>query len=276
MTADALRLLKSRELSAFGRRWSAELAAAIDMTRYVGHRTSAFGLGTATRSPVDAGGGAALQVAQGAAVNCQHVVFNPHAHCTHIETLAHVTVDGPDVADLQLPGWMLAVLVTVPTARLVETGERGPQTASDADQVIPAAPIRAALTQWREVQALIVRPAPSVADVEDYSATNPPYFTTEAIAEIARSELRHLCVELPSIDREQDGGTTPNHRIWWGLADNARRAGDAKWPSRTITELLRVPARLPDGPGLLALQVAPFTGDAAPCRVLFAPLRLLE
>ena len=52
-------------------------------------------------------------------------------------------------------------------------------------------------------------------------------------------------VDLPSVDREVDGGRLEAHHAFWGLPDNPRH-------HCTITELVYVPSNAPDGMYLLA------------------------
>ena len=80
----------------------------------------------------------------------------------------------------------------------------------------------------------------------------------------------HLLTNLPSVDREQCGGHTPNHRTLWGLGPASRDYSSVKYPGRTLTELIRTDFALDDGEYVLSLHIAPFDTDAAPSRpVLF-------
>ena len=73
----------------------------------------------------------------------------------------------------------------------------------------------------------------------------------------------HLLIDLPSIDKEQDGGEFAGHKSFWVGANGVRHGA-------TITELIYVPNSISDGIYLLNLQFAPFENDAAPSRpVLF-------
>ena len=97
-----------------------------------------------------------------------------------------------------------------------------------------------------------------------------PYLTEDA-ARLCAAGFHHLLVDLPSVDREDDGGGLYAHRAFWGLDDGQTALGDKPAPTRTITELCRLPAPVGDGLYLLSLQVAPLAADAAPSRpVLFA------
>jgi hypothetical protein len=91
--------------------------------------------------------------------------------------------------------------------------------------------------------------------------------------------VQHLVVDLPSVDREDDGGHLLAHRAWWQLPPRGSSDGAAAPPpqalsTRTITELAYVPEGVPDGAYLLNLQVAPLELDAVLNRPVL--LRLLS
>ena len=77
-------------------------------------------------------------------------------------------------------------------------------------------------------------------------------------------EIEHLLVDLPSVDQEIDGGALRAHNAFFGPESSPRA-------NATISELLCVPEGLQEGPGLLALQVAPIVNDASPSRPVWFP-----
>jgi hypothetical protein len=96
-----------------------------------------------------------------------------------------------------------------------------------------------------------------------YSDTNPPYLTEDAMRHIASLGIQHLLIDLPSVDKEKDGGKVACHHIFWNYPTNPQT-------SRTITELIYVPNTVLDGAYLLNLQIASLENDASPSKpVLF-------
>ena len=76
---------------------------------------------------------------------------------------------------------------------------------------------------------------------------------------IVERGIRHLMVDMPSVDREEDSGALVAHHCFW------------QWPHEprincTITEMIYVPNEVTDGIYLVIFNVAPFDGDAAPSR----------
>jgi hypothetical protein len=72
-------------------------------------------------------------------------------------------------------------------------------------------------------------------------------------------DVQHLLIDLPSVDRESDGGALAFHHAFWNVPQNPDF-------NRTITELIFVDSAIEDGNYILELQVAPFENDASPSR----------
>ena len=77
--------------------------------------------------------------------------------------------------------------------------------------------------------------------------------------------VEHLLVDLPSVDREVDGGRLEAHRAFWGVPESPRH-------QCSITELIYMPSSAPDGMYVLHLSVAPMQNDAATSRPVLYPL----
>ena len=190
------------------------------------------------------------QVAQGGAVNFNDIQFNPHSHVTHTECLGHIT-EGFYSINKQLKNFFfLAELITV-----------APEE-NNGDFIISDKQLNYALGNHKP-EALVIRTLPNVQSKKsmDYSNTNPPYLQETAIEFLVEHGIQHLLVDLPSVDRERDGGRLAGHKAFWGIEDKIRQ-------NATITELIFVPNSIVDGTYLLNLQVAPFENDAAPSRTI--------
>ncbi len=259
-----------------GRELVGVLAEAIDLSRpvRVGGGTSAFGLGHAAAEPVDIGGGRRLATREGGSVNCFDLTCNAHGHGTHTESVRHITDDGPNVDAVAPIGWMVARVVWLRPVPLRRSGESYLGSCDKSDKIVSGAALLAATGGLDGIDALVIGTEPYHRhEAVDFSGKNPAYLSAEAAAVIAASDVQHLVVDLPSIDREDDGGTTPNHRAFWGLKKGERASATASHPQRTITELVCLPADVEAGIYALSLQVAPIASDAAPSRPVLVPLR---
>ena len=99
-----------------------------------------------------------------------------------------------------------------------------------------------------------------------YSGTNPTYLSPEFTACTGyANNIKHLIVDLPSVDREEDGGLLKAHHAFWQYPENPRM-------SSTITELAYITDEVADGHYLLQIQIAAFESDASPSKPILYPL----
>lgn len=191
--------------------------------------------------------------------NFNNIFFNPHGHGTHTECLGHITRDFYSV-NLHLKAFFfLAELVTI-----------GPYQQGD-DRVITKIQIRAALAE-KKPEAIIIRTLPNDKGKmsRKYSNTNPPYLDSEAARFLRDVGVKHLLIDLPSVDKEHDEGKLLAHKAFWNVTDVDRLNPDARLDA-TITEMIYVPDDISDGSYLLNLQMASFENDASPSKpVLYA------
>jgi kynurenine formamidase len=138
-----------------------------------------------------------------------------------------------------------------------------PTQIENGDKIIMKNSIEAALEGYQKEEALMIRSLPNRADKirRMYSGTNPTYLHHEAITFIIDKGIKHLLVDLPSVDREEDGGKLLAHKAFWNYPDRIDY-------EKTITELIFVPDELKDGSYYINIQIPPFELDAAPSRVL--------
>ncbi|MEZ0129219.1 cyclase family protein, partial [Flavobacterium sp. LBUM151] len=117
------------------------------------------------------------------------------------------------------------------------------------------------------IEALIIRTLPNQKDKKSrkYSNTNPPYLSEEAAIFIRESEIQHLLIDLPSVDKEHDQGKLLAHKAFWNVKDTHNLNNDARFEA-TITEMIFVPNEIEDGDYLLNLQIASFENDASPSK----------
>lgn len=232
--------------------YRADLANPIDCSVPVsGRGTTAWGLGPARIAPHREGDFTG-SIAAGASVNFNDIAFNPHAHGTHTECLGHIAEMVFSVNQSPPAPLMPARLVTL-LPREVTGG-----------QALSAKQLAEALPDLQE-EAVILRThlASEGLPSHAWSGTNPPYLEADAAAWLADKGVRHLLLDLPSVDPERDGGALAAHKAFWGLPDTPRHGA-------TITELIAVPASAADGLYLLNLQMAAIENDASPSRpVLF-------
>ncbi len=188
------------------------------------------------------------KVSEGASINFNDIHFNPHAHGTHTECVGHITEDFRSVNTSLKRFFYLAEVITV-----------APEY-KKGDMVISRAQLKSILKK-RSPEALVIRTLPNTASKkrQNHSNTNWPYLEKSAARFIRELGVKHLLIDQPSVDKEQDKGKLLAHREFWNYPESPR--DDA-----TITEMIYVSNRIKDGLYVLDLQMAPFVNDAAPSR----------
>ncbi|MBI5916306.1 MAG: cyclase family protein [Bacteroidetes bacterium] len=190
--------------------------------------------------------------AQGGPVNFVNIRLNPHGNGTHTECVGHIAKEKFTIHQCLTRFHFLAKLVTIYPSKL-----------PNGDRAVLKKQLEEVL-QPGETEAFILRTMPNDGRklTANYSGTNPPYLHPEAAAYLADCGVGHLLLDLPSVDREEDGGKLLAHRAFWrygGSTDNIRQ-------NCTITELIFAPNEIQDGLYLLNLQTASFEIDASPSK----------
>lgn len=240
--------------------WEADLDNGVDVSipiRGGGRGVRCWGVDYPSIAPHQAGDFIG-SVQAGASVNFNDISFNPHAHGTHTECLGHITSEGESVLNSAPEPWILARLVSI-----VPDNQK-------KDRVVTRSQLENVLSE-SPPEAVVLRtlPNPESKKTARYSESNPPYLEADAALWLRSRGVLHLLLDLPSVDREEDGGALAAHKAFWGLPEHPR-------PRATISELIYVPDHVPDGMYLLNLQMAAFENDASPSRPILFPLSPIQ
>ena len=194
------------------------------------------------------------KVSEGSSTNFNNIFFNPHGHGTHTECLGHMTHDFYSINQCLKQFFFMAELVSI-----------SPEERND-DFVITKSQIENSLN-GKTPEAIIIRTLPNNSDKKskNYSHTNPPYLLEEAATYIREIGIKHLLIDLPSVDREEDEGKLLAHKAFWNVKNTTILNDDARLDC-TITELIYVDDSVSDGTYLLSLQIASFENDASPSK----------
>ena len=195
--------------------------------------------------------------------NFNNIFFNPHGHGTHTECLGHITNDFYSINQCLKQFFFFAKLITIEPEKI---GDDFVITRKQVQNALSASPeASGSLSMTNE--ALIIRTFPNQRDKKSrkYSNTNPPYLSEEAAIFIRESEIQHLLIDLPSVDKEHDEGKLLAHKAFWNVKDTLNLNTDARL-NATITEMIFVPDEIEDGEYILNLQIASFENDASPSK----------
>jgi len=195
-------------------------------------------------------------VALGGSVNFTNVSFNPHGHGTHTECLGHITKEAESVNDISIPLLMPCLVHSIKPDDI------------EGDSIITVSHLPGGANSTEPLPpSFIIRTLPNSVEKKskNWANSNPPFLDVDFTNKLVERGVEHLLIDLPSVDKEKDGGGLKSHRAFFGVDSGPRR-------SATITEFVFIPDSLLDGLYALNLQVAPFDLDASPSRPVIYPL----
>jgi len=207
-------------------------------------------------------------VKNGSSTNFNNIQFNPHAHGTHTECLGHITEEFYSINKLLKNFFFVAKLISVTPKKQTQ------------DQIITKDCFDLSVISDFEklgIKSLIIRTLPNSEEKKskNYSHTNPPYLSEEVALFFAEKGIRHLLVDLPSVDKEKDQGKLLAHKAFWNVKNIKRVNSDAFFDA-TITEMVYISDSIKDGLYLLNIQIASFENDASPSKPVLYKIESLR
>ena len=214
---------------------------------------------------------------RGGGCNFEVLSLIPHCNGTHTECIGHITDERYSIHRQLKEVMIRASLISVTPQKASETAEQYMPDFREQDKVITRKIVADALANQSLdfLEALIIRTLPNDESKKNrrYMQEEPPFMSLDAMEYLEGFGIRHLLVDLPSIDRTFDEGRLSAHHIFWNVEQESHLPDKDAYFHKTITEMIFVPDEVPDGQYLLNLQIAPFVGDAAPSRpVIFVLL----
>ena len=185
---------------------------------------------------------------QGGAVNFKNIRLNPHGNGTHTECVGHIAKEifvlRESLQKFHFPALLISVF---------------PEKQDNGDRVITLDQVMNLIQTEELLPAIIFRTLPNPLEKggRQYSGTNPPYFSDHLLKWLADHGVNHLLTDLPSVDREEDGGALLGHKAFWNYPNDIRQ-------NATISELVYVNDSVQDGVYLLNLQVLNIDLDVSP------------
>lgn len=234
-----------------------------------GDQPNAFGVQKATAKAYLSGSYIG-DTREGGSCNFEEYKLITHCNGTHTECVGHITDKRIYVNDKVSELLMPSALISIKPESASVTPESYIPEKRDSDKLITRKALKSAMQYSNEefLNALIIRTVPNDESkmTRSYTDNPPPYFSKEAMEFIDSLHLKHLLVDIPSLDRADDDGIMLAHHIYWGMPVSSHNADEAANPDRTITEMIFVPESIEDGNYFLNLQIPDFVTDSAPGR----------
>lgn len=215
---------------------------------------------------------------RGGSCNVDSITLVPHCNGTHTESIAHIIHQKVAIGNNLTNSLSICQVISVTPVNASQTVDSYLPDLAHSDQVIDLNCLKSQLNnkQLNQLESLVIRT--QVNHVSKLSCVydennQPPFFTHQAISWLAQSGIKHLLVDMPSIDKMYDDGQLSNHHIYWNVAPNSRLLNDDSAIERTITEMIYVDDTIQDGMYCLNLQMPALELDAVPSRPILYPLK---
>ncbi len=209
---------------------------------------------------------------RGGSCNFESYRLTPHCNGTHTEGVGHITHQRISIHDILKDAFIPATLITVDPEPSSTTTESCVPSKNPEDVLITAKnlyyKLEAAPREFLSALVIRTRPNDDSKIARDYMKTPPPFFSLEAMDYLAELGIKHLLVDVPSLDRLYDEGQLRAHHMFWSLPPGSHDVDEVAYSLNTITEMIYVPDRVDDGRYMLTIQIPPFVSDAAPSRPL--------
>ena len=187
---------------------------------------------------------------KGSPVNFYNVHINPHGNGTHTETALHIDSRAPNLFEVLKKTHMFCNVITIESFETRAQDDIVGMTSYNWDGI-----------DFHGIDAIAIRTNPNTAlkKTNDYTGTNPPYMSATLAAYLS-GKIDHLLIDLPSVDKEHDGGELSSHKHFWQT-----ETSDPVY-NKTITELIYIDDEVEDGLYLLNIQALSWHLDTSPSR----------
>lgn len=206
-------------------------------------------------------------VNKGGSVNFRNIFLNPHGNGTHTECVGHISKENFTLNKCLKEFHFYALVISVFPEKIVN------QKFQTNDLIITKDLLKTAVNKLdqnkvKSCKALAIRTLPNEENKKhlNYTETNPPYLTEDAVNYMLDLGIDHLIMDLPSVDREIDNGELKAHHLFWNYPANPQL-------HKTITEMAYIPDAVADGVYFLNIQITSLENDASPSKLVLYKIK---
>ena len=174
-----------------------------------------FGAEIATTTPLT-GGDFIGDTKRGGSCNADSITLVPHCNGTHTESVNHIVHQSVPVGHNLERSLSLCKLITVKPFNASKTQDNYLPELEKTDKVIDLSVLKSQINQnqLNHIQSLVIRTLPNNDNKKSYTYNSDkqyPFFTNQAMSWLAESGIKHLLVDMPSVDKMYDEGQLSNH-----------------------------------------------------------------
>ncbi len=211
---------------------------------------------------------------RGGSCNFEEYRLVPHCNGTHTECVGHISFERIPVNETLKDVFIPSTLITVQPEKANETEDTYSPLKNEYDLLITKKELVSKLSKVNHdfLEGLVIRTHTNDESKKsrNYMENPPSFFSLEAMNYIKQAGVKHLLIDIPSVDRTFDEGKLSAHHIFWNVEQGSHEVDSENHSLNTITEMIYVPNEIKDGMYLLNIQIASFKSDASPSRpILF-------
>ncbi len=209
---------------------------------------------------------------RGGGCNFEEYRLIPHCNGTHTECVGHISLERISIHNILKDSFIPTTLISVAPEKANETKDRYIPDKGEGDFMITKKVLEEKLKDADKnfPEGLIIRTLPNddTKKSRQYMKKQPPFFSIDAMEYIVSLNVKHLLMDIPSVDRTFDEGKLTAHHIFWNVPFESHDIDKDKHSIKTITEMIYAENDIEDGRYLMNIQIPNFVADAAPSRVL--------
>lgn len=208
---------------------------------------------------------------RGGSCNFEEYKLIPHCNGTHTECVGHISLERLSINNTLKDSFIPSTLITVTPEKTFDTNDNYIPDKNENDFLITKKILKEKLKDADKyfLDALIIRTLPNDDSKKSrqYMNEQPSFFSIDAMEFIVSLNVKHLLMDIPSVDRTFDEGKLTAHHIFWNVPFESHEVEKEKHSMKTITEMIYASNEVKDGKYLMNIQIPNFVADAAPSRV---------
>jgi len=214
---------------------------------------------------------------RGGGCNFEEYKLIPHCNGTHTECVGHISFERISIHNTLKDSLIPATLITVNPEKAYDINDKYIPEKNEKDFLITKKSIEEKIKNMDKdfLEGLIIRTLPNDDSKKSrrYIENQPPFFSIDAMQYITSLNVKHLLMDIPSVDRTFDEGKLTAHHIFWNVPYESHEIDKENHSMKTITEMIYASNEVEDGKYIANIQIPDFVADAAPSRILLFKIK---
>lgn len=208
---------------------------------------------------------------RGGGCNFEEYKIVPHCNGTHTECVGHISFERISINETLKDVFIPSTMISVTPEKAFDSNENYIPQKNKEDFLITKRILYEKLAEINKdfLIGIIIRTLPNDDSKKsrDYIKNHPPFFSIEAMEYIVSLDIKHLLIDIPSVDRTFDEGKLTAHHIFWNVNKESHEVNIQNHSLKTITEMIYASNEISDGNYIVNIQIPDFVADAAPSRI---------